>query len=223
MHEHPTYQILDKIGEGPLTVVYTAWDNCPLQREVAVKMLKEEYRATTHLRQGFWERIKAMSDIRHERLLPIFATDAERDWIILELADDNVERRIRSEKIPLQEVQSYLAQALEGLSAMHDYRRLHGQVKPSNLLLYSSGRLKLTDPGVLVDGDLQLMPGTEKYLAPELADPRWGNGRPGAQLDLYALAFCTLEMLAGPEFDSYFPGMTAGGVDKANLDWSCWR
>lgn len=219
MHEHPTYQVLDKIGEGPLTVVYTAWDNSPLQREVAVKMLKEEYRATTHLRQGFWERIKAMSDIRHERLLPIFATDAERDWIILELADDNVERRIRTEKIPLQEVQSYLAQALEGLSAMHDFRRLHGQVKPSNLLLYSSGRLKLTDPGVLVDGDLQLMPGTEKYLAPELADPRWGNGRPGAQLDLYALAFCTLEMLAGPEFDSYFPGMTAGGVDKANLWW----
>jgi hypothetical protein len=72
-----------------------------------------------------------------------------------------------------------------------------------------------------VDGDLQLVPGAEKYLAPELADAsgRWGAGRPGPGLDLYGAAFCALEMLAGPKFDGLFPGMTAGGADTAALWW----
>jgi len=65
------------------------------------------------------------------------------------------------------------------------------------------------------------VPGGEKYLAPELADTsgQFGSGRPGPQLDLYVAGFCALEMLAGPRFDGLFPGMTAGGADRAALWW----
>jgi hypothetical protein len=221
MKEHPHYRVLDLLGESPRTVVHRAWDNSPLQRDVAIKMLREEAASVEHIRRQFWERVKAMADLRHERLLPVFSTDAERDWVILELADDNAAARIARGPIPPREVQSFLAQLLEGLEALHAKGRLHGQVKPANLLLYKSGRLKLSDPGALVDGDLQLVPGGEKYLAPELADTsgRFGSGRPGPQLDLYGAGFCALEMLAGPRFDGLFPGMTAGGADTAALWW----
>jgi len=201
--------------------VHRAWDDSPLQRDVAIKMLRPEAAAVEHVRRQFWERVKAMADMRHERLVPVFSTDTERDWVILELADDNAAARIARGPVPPGEVQSFLAQVLEGLEALHAKGRLHGRIKPSNLLLYKSGRLKLADPGALVDGDLQLVPGAEKYLAPELADAsgRWGAGRPGPGLDLYGAAFCALEMLAGPKFDGLFPGMTAGGADTAALWW----
>jgi hypothetical protein len=221
MKDHPHYRVLDLLGESPRTVVHRAWDNSPLQRDVAIKMLRPEAAAVEHIRREFWERVKALADLRHERLLPVFSTDAERDWVILELADDNAAARIARGPIPPHEVQSFLAQLLEGLEALHAKGRLHGQVKPANLLLYKSGRLKLSDPGALVDGDLQLVPGGEKYLAPELADTsgQFGSGRPGPQLDLYVAGFCALEMLAGPRFDGLFPGMTAGGADRAALWW----
>jgi hypothetical protein len=221
MKEHPHYRVLDLLGESPRTVVHRAWDNSPLQRDVAIKILRAEAAAVEHIRRQFWERVKAMADLRHERLLPVFSTDAERDWVILELADDNAAARIVRGPVSPREVQSFLAQLLEGLEALHAKGRLHGQVKPANLLLYKSGRLKLADPGALVDGDLQLVPGGEKYLAPELADTsgRFGSGRPGPQLDLYGAGFCALEMLAGPQFDGLFPGMTAGGADTAALWW----
>lgn len=221
MKEHPHYRVLELLGESPRTVVHRAWDNSPLQRDVAIKMLREEAAAVEHIRREFWERVKALADLRHERLLPVFSTDAERDWVILELADDNAAARLARGPVPPREVQSFLAQLLEGLEALHAKGRLHGQVKPANLLLYKSGRLKLSDPGALVDGDLQLVPGGERYLAPELADTsgRFGSGRPGPQLDLYGAGFCALEMLAGPKFDGLFPGMTAGGADTAALWW----
>jgi hypothetical protein len=221
MKDHPHYRILEKLGESVWTEVYRAWDDSPLQRDVAVKMLKDEHGAVDHLRRQFWERVKAMSDLRHERLLPVHSTDTERDWVILELADESVAARVAREPVPAREVQSWLAQALEGLQALHARRRLHGQIKPVNLLLYRSGRLKLTDPGALIDGNLQLVPGGEKYLAPEVADTsgRFGSTEPGPQLDFYALGFCALEMLAGPGFDALFPGMTAGGADTASLWW----
>jgi serine/threonine-protein kinase len=221
MKEHPHYRVLELLGESPRTVVHRAWDNSPLQRDVAIKMLRPEAAAVEHIRRQFWERVKALADLRHERLLPVFSTDAERDWVILELADDNAAARIGRGPSSPREVQSFLAQLLEGLEALHAKGRLHGQVKPANLLLYKSGRLKLADPGALVDGDLQLVPGGEKYLAPELADTsgRFGGGRPGPQLDLYGAGFCALEMLAGPRFDGLFPGMTAGGADTAALWW----
>lgn len=221
MKDHPSYRILDLLGTSPTTEVHRAWDDSPLQRDVAIKMLREEAAAVEHVRRQFWERVKAMADLRHERLLPVFSTDTERDWVILELADDNAAARIARGAVPVGEVQSFLAQILEGLEALHAKGRLHGRIKPANLLLYKSGRLKLADPGALVDGDLQLVPGAEKYLAPELADStgRWGAGRPGPGLDLYGAAFCGLEMLAGPKFDGLFPGMTAGGADTAALWW----
>jgi serine/threonine-protein kinase len=221
MKEHPNYRILEKLGESVWTEVYRAWDDSPLQRDVAVKMLKDEHVAVDHLRRQFWERVKAMSDLRHERLLPVHSTDTERDWVILELADESVATRVAREAVAVGEVQSWLAQALEGLQALHARRRLHGQIKPANLLLYRSGRLKLTDPGALIDGNLQLVPGGEKYLAPEVADTtgRFGAAEPGPQLDFYVLGFCALEMLAGPGFDPLFPGMTAGGADTASLWW----
>ena len=220
MKDHPSYRILDLLGESSWTRVYRAWDDSPLQREVAIKMLRDDQVEKPQVRKTFWERVKVMSNLRHERLLPVHSIDTERDWVILELADGSAATHLAAGKVPASDVASFVAQAAEGLQALHASGRLHGQIKPTNLLLYKSGRLKLADPGALIDGDLQLTPGGEKYLAPELADPdRWGKKAPGPQLDFYNLGFCALEMLAGPEFESLIPGMTGGGADKSSLWW----
>ena len=220
MKDHPSYRILDLLGESSSTRVYQAWDDSPLQREVAIKMLRDDQAEKPQVRKTFWERVKVMSNLRHDRLLPVYSIDTERDWVILELADGSAATRLAAGKVPASDVASFVAQAAEGLQALHASGRLHGQIKPTNLLLYKSGRLKLADPGALIDGDLQLTPGGEKYLAPELADPdRWGKKAPGPQLDFYTLGFCALEMLAGPEFESLIPGMNGSGADKASLWW----
>jgi hypothetical protein len=94
MKDHPSYRILDLLGTSPTTEVHRAWDDSPLQRDVAIKMLRGDAAAVEHVRRQFWERVKAMADLRHERLLPVFSTDTERDWVILELADDNAAARL---------------------------------------------------------------------------------------------------------------------------------
>ncbi len=213
--------LLDKIGEGPWTTVYKAWDNGPLQREVAVKVLLESHSHQKYKREQFYERVRAMADVRHERLLPVFNTLEEQDWVVVELADESAASKIASERTPISEAKSYLAQGLQALSVLHAHGRIHGQIKPTNLLLYADGRLKVSDPGVIIDGMLPLTDGVGKYLAPELVEPEkfaTGSGL-GSQLDLYQLGFCILEMIAGAQFDSCFPGMTAGGADQASMWW----
>ncbi|HEY1064782.1 MAG TPA: protein kinase [Pirellulales bacterium] len=212
------YRLLAELGRGPHTIVHRAWDAGVLKRKVAVKALTDAAAADPATLRRFWSEAEFMAKHRHERLAPVYSVDEEKRWIIMELADGSVAQTIAAGPSPVAEVESVLSQALEGLVALHAVGRIHGQIKPTNLLTYTGGRIKLSDPaGQSDDGTIPYPHGEEKFLAPELINPdRWG-AEVGPALDLYTLGFVALEMLAGPRFADLFPGMTAGGADQAML------
>lgn len=223
-NQNSAYDLRDKIGESPWTVVHAAWD-MRQKRDVAIKSLRVEFQDNDHVKALFHQRCKTLGDISNDRTLRIFSVDASTNSAVLELADSNITRQVRQGRIAPGQVQSYLAQVLEALVHFHKTGRPHGQIKPNNLMWFQSGRVKLTDPGVLVEGKLQLQPGEGKYLAPELVDKQGNIGTfpVQPQLDLYTLGFCALEMLAGPEFDRHFEGMTGGATEAQHKLWGKWH
>ncbi len=118
-------------------------------------------------------------------------------------------------------VRSVLRQTLDALAFLHEKQKVHGTVRPTNLLINDAGRVKLSEfEQTSAGGELRVPKGSKKYLAPELIKPEFGEF--GPPLDLYCLGFTALELLKGPQFESLFPGTGKGAID-ADLAWLRWH
>ncbi|MBL8795032.1 MAG: tetratricopeptide repeat protein [Planctomycetia bacterium] len=216
MKSHPNFELLSEIGRGNLATVYRARD-LALKRFVAVKEIHEHFQQDPRQMQQFWEEAQFLANLEHDNIVQIYALDQERGWIIMELMAGNLAARAAEGALPAPLVRSILRQCLEGLQFLHEQNRLHGAVKPSNLLISDKGRVKLSDPaGIPVGGEVRKPSGSQKYLAPELLNGEFGAIGPG--VDLYCLGFSALELLVGPRFDSLFKGVGKDAVDP-ELGW----
>jgi formylglycine-generating enzyme required for sulfatase activity len=118
-------------------------------------------------------------------------------------------------------VRSVLKQTLDALAFLHEKQKVHGTVRPTNLLINDMGRVKLSEfEQTAVGGELRVPTGSKKYLAPELIRPEFGEF--GPPTDLYCLGFTALELLKGPQFESLFPGTGKGAID-ADIAWLRWH
>ena len=139
-------------------------------------------------------------------------------WLILELMAGNLDRLMRAAPLAPDIVRTVLICCLSGLRSIHSNGVLHGDVKPSNLLYTTRGLIKLGDFGLARranDDQGSLLKGATKYMAPELADERFGPVGPAS--DLYSLGFSAYELVCGPLFEPLFPApdlrpRSAGGV-----------
>ena len=116
-----------------------------------------------------------------------------------------------------------LTEALEGLDYLHGNGVLHGNIKPTNLLLDVRGRVRRCDGlGVLLNqtGDLPPPSGSHKYLAPEMLEESLGEV--GVASDLYCLGMVALERLLGSNFNSHFQGVGPEAVDP-ETGWISWH
>jgi len=216
MKSHPNFELLSEIGRGNLATVYRARD-LALKRFVAVKEIHEHFQQDPRQMQQFWEEAQFLANLEHDNIVQIYALDQERGWIIMEMMAGNLAAKAAEGALPSPLVRSILRQCLEGLQFLHEQRRLHGAVKPSNLLISDKGRVKLSDPaGIPVGGEVRKPSGSQKYLAPELLNGEFGAIGPG--VDLYCLGFSALELLVGPKFDSLFKGVGKDAVDP-ELGW----
>lgn len=196
------YRLTDRIAVGGMGEVWRATDDV-LGREVAVKILKEEFTGNP----GFLERFRA--EARHTAALahPNIATTydygeaAGSAYLVMELVPGQPLSDILADEgsLPPQRAALLLAQAAHGLSAAHAVGVVHRDVKPGNLLVTPDGRVKVTDFGIARAGDAapltatgQVM-GTAQYLAPEQA-----MGKPSSPAsDVYALGVVGYEVLTG--------------------------
>ena len=145
------YVIRGVLGMGGMGVVYAA-DDSRLGRRVALKLLRP-------LREGAEEEGRArllreaqsMARLSHPNVLPIFelGTAEGRDFLAMEWVEGStLAEWLRERERPWREVLDVFLAAGAGLAAAHRAGLVHRDFKPSNVLVGSDGRVRVTDFGL---------------------------------------------------------------------------
>lgn len=220
MSENPAYELFEELGAGEHTVVYRGYD-VDLGRDIAIKQLDERSRGDVRRAEQFLKEAGFLAQFEHENILRIYSVDRERGWIVMELMQGTLASQIANSPLPPDTVRSVMRQILTALEFLHDKHKVHGAVRPSNILVNDRGIAKLSDfEATDSNAELRAPTGSKKHLAPELIRPEFGEF--GPTVDLYCLGFTALELLTGPRFESLFPGTGKGAID-ADVAWLRWH
>jgi eukaryotic-like serine/threonine-protein kinase len=196
------YTVRAPIGEGAFSVTYRAIDNT-LQREVAIKVLREQYASHKGFDSRFEREARSAARISHPNVIPVYdyGRHGNLPYIIMQFVDGpNLKEYVREDgPLTIEEAMHFARQILDGLAAIHDEGIIHRDVKPQNVLIDEGMQAKITDFGVAfatVDPGLTetgMAVGTAAYMAPEQAS----GESVGPQADLYAVGVILYELLTG--------------------------
>lgn len=209
---HPNYELFEEIGRTKTTVVYRAFD-LTLGRDVAIKELTTAGKSDPQRQERFLREAQYLAQTEHPGMLRIHTVVAEKGWIVMERMKGNLAAQIQHAAIESTTVRSILRQLLSALEFLHGRGKLHGSIRPSNILIDDAGSVRLSDfEQIDLDGELRMPTSSKKYLAPEWIRSEFGDL--GKASDLYCLGFTALELLAGPNFDSLVLDSQAASVDS---------
>src|SRR5512137_1089635 len=146
------YEILSPIGAGGMGEVYRAKDP-RLARDVAVKVLPEEFFEGEERRQRFEREAKLLAALNHPNIAAIYSFEeipssssspSTRHLLVMELVEgDDLAQRIASGPLSLEESLSLARQIAEALEAAHGKGIVHRDLKPANAKVTPDGRVKL--------------------------------------------------------------------------------
>lgn len=216
------YEIVDTIASGDFATVYRGRDR-ELGREVAIKQIHQQFLNDPRQLERYWREAQLLASLQHPNILTIYDIVRARGWLILELMRGNLQRRIQAGPIDLDHLRLVLVESLQALHFLHVNGIIHGDVKPSNLLVDAQNRVKLGDFGLARRASSEqgsLLKGTTKYMAPELVSNQFGPIGPAS--DLYSLGFTAYELMCGPQFETLFPGLGTFGRDR-QIAWLMWQ
>jgi serine/threonine protein kinase/formylglycine-generating enzyme required for sulfatase activity len=206
----PGYRLRRLVGRGGMGWVYEAEREADGQR-VAVKRICPEIAGDGRFLKQFQREGEALRRLDHPGVVRRFGSGDEGGlpWLAMEFVDGpDLRQVLRLGPLPVARALEIAAEAAAALGEAHGAGILHRDVKPANLLLDPSGRVKVADFGMArphpapetVSGrrqathdSLSLAPGAGLYSAPELE-----RGSPGdARADIYALGAVLYHLLAG--------------------------
>ena len=216
------YEILDTIASGEFATVSRARDR-DLGREVAVKQIHAQYLADPRQLARYWQEAQLLASLQHANILTIYDVVRPRGWLILELMRGSLKPAAEGDPMDLDQLRMVLANCLTGLYFLHTNGVIHGDVKPSNILVAPPNRIKLGDFGLArraSNEEGSLLKGTTKYMAPELLSAQFGAVGPAS--DLYSLGFTAYELMVGAQFESLLPTLATFGRNK-QLAWMMWH
>ncbi|MEQ9077738.1 MAG: serine/threonine-protein kinase [Sandaracinaceae bacterium] len=197
------YEIRGLLGRGGMGSVYDAWD-AKLERRVALKVAHAELTKHRQFRDAFLDEARAMAELDDPRIVPVYAFGHEdgRSFLVMKLVGGpSLERYIlEHQPVPPVRAAQIVHDMAAGLDVLHRAGRVHGDVKPANVLLDENGRASLTDLGLshrLGAIDAEIVRGTPGYMAPERIR---GDALPAEaqrSQDVYALTVVAHQMLTG--------------------------
>lgn len=209
------YEASHLLSHGGAGETYAATDR-DLQREVTLRKMRLDQAAGPQEREALAARLRAVSGVRHPnlpRILSVELLDGDIYAVCEALEGETLEAILSNRgRLGWEEALSVLRRAGYALQAAHAAGFVHGDVRPANILLGRSGDVKLMDLGVgarpspAAGGRWQTRPqgwGAAAYRAPEQ-----DRGTLTPSCDVYALAVCGYQMLAGtvpfhgPDFDA---------------------
>lgn len=168
------YQIVEKLGQGGMGVVYRAFDPL-LQRVVAVKLIAN-LEAGDELRERFFREARAAGQLSHKNIITIYDLGEHEGLPFLAMefleGQDLQHRMAGGPPMSLARKLEIAVEVCEGIEYAHDHGVVHRDIKPANIFLTTKGTAKLLDFGLarLITSELtnsNMMMGTLNYMAPE--------------------------------------------------------
>jgi serine/threonine-protein kinase len=216
------YEIINLIATGDFAAVYRARDR-ELGREVAIKQIHAQFLHDPRQLERYWREAQLLASLQHPNVLTIYDISRPRGWLIVELMRGNLQPFADGDPIDLDYLRIVLVCCLHALHFLHSNGIIHGDIKPSNLLVDAQNRVKLGDFGLarrVSNEEGSLLKGTTKYMAPELVSPQFGARGPAS--DLYSLGFTAYELMCGRQFEALFPALGTFGRDR-QIAWLMWH
>ncbi len=196
------YEILELLGSGGMAYVYKA--KChKLNRFVAIKILKPEFRTDAVFLQKFQVEAQAAAALSHPNIVNVYDVGEEGDlfYIVMEFVDG-----ITLKQYIIQKGRLYPKEAVEialyiasGIQAAHGRHTIHRDIKPQNILVGRNGDVKVTDFGIARAASANTITSTDSaigsvhYISPEQARGGYSDERS----DIYSLGVTMYEMVTG--------------------------
>ncbi len=232
------YTVSTLIGRGGMGEVYQAKDQ-KLGRDVAIKVLPEEFAGDTDRVARFQREAKLLASLNHPNIGSIYGLEESKgiNFLVLELIKgDTLADRLKHGAIPVEESLKLALQIAEALEAAHEKGVIHRDLKPANIKVTPDGKVKVLDFGlakaftgeqggmVLSDSPTFSITATEKgvilgtaaYMSPEQASGEATDKR----ADIWAFGVVLFEMLTGRSlFDGNNVSQTLASVIKSEPEW----
>ena len=197
------YRILTKIGVGGMADVYKGEDTL-LGRPVAIKILHSNFASDDEFVSRFKREAQAAGKLNHPNIVNMYDVgyDQGMHYIIMEYVDGETlkEYITRHHRLSIDEAVKITIAIGEGLEHAHAMGIVHCDIKPHNVIITRTGRVKVTDFGIAraMNATNTVMYtnsilGSAHYLSPEQA-----SGKPvDGNTDIYSLGVVLYEMLTG--------------------------
>ena len=206
------YEITSQLGKGGMGEVYRAKD-LKLGREVAIKVLPEEFARDADRVARFQREAKLLASLNHPNIAAIYGLEEfqETNFLVLELVEgDTLADQLKGGAIPVDESLKLALQIAEGLEAAHEKGIVHRDLKPANVMIAKNGWVKVLDFGLAKLSESTALPdqaatqssaltlegqvlGTVPYMSPEQLRGQQVDHRS----DIFSLGTLLYEMATG--------------------------
>lgn len=195
------YEIRELIGIGGMANVYRCYDTID-DREVAIKILKDEFLNNDDFIRRFKNESKAIAVLSHPNIVKVYDVSFGDmiQYIVMEYIDGITLKEYISQQgvLSWRETVHLVTQVLKALSHAHSKGVVHRDIKPQNMMLLSDGTIKVTDFGIArFSNSTRTMTeqaiGSVHYIAPEQAKGDITDGK----TDIYSIGVMMYEMLTG--------------------------
>ncbi len=196
------YEIHELIGVGGMANVYRCNDTLD-DREVAIKILKDEYLNNEEFIRRFKNESKAIATLSHPNIVKVYDVSFGDmiQYIVMEYIDGITLKEYFDQQGIIEWKESlYLTnQVLKALQHAHEHGIVHRDIKPQNIMLLQDGTIKVTDFGIARFSDKATRTMTEHaigsvhYISPEQARGEATDGKS----DIYSVGVMLYEMLTG--------------------------
>ncbi len=207
------FRIVEKLGEGAMGTVYKAIDTL-IQRTVAIKTIRldveRESEKYSEVCQRFYHEARVSATLIHPNIVTLFDLGEHEGtpFLAMEFVEGKTLGRVLAENqsLSLRDLCDVMSQIAGALDFAHEKGVIHRDIKPGNIMIDGSGKIKVMDFGIakLVDSSLTrtgTFVGTPSYISPEQAS----EGKVDHRSDLFSLGVLTYEMFSG---DKPFQGST---------------
>lgn len=194
------YEILSDLGKGAMGMVYRARD-LRLGRLVALKTMLEGVDKDEDLVKRFNIEAQAAAQLNHENIITVYDLGEEGDvyYIAMEyLEGEDLKNVLLKKKLSLPEKLNIILQICSGLEYAHKMGVVHRDVKPANVMILGTGKIKLMDFGIahMASSDMTrtgMIIGTPDYMSPEQVMGKKIDNRS----DIFSTGVIFYEMMTG--------------------------